>query len=109
MGEATVILALTDRRAPHRTDKADDLHKFFHPVITKSTTPPSNSERLAGWYTKAVPLGLVMTGPRQTALPSPPCPGSGRPGVVALDIQSTPEWGDFESAAEEEAFWREHA
>lgn len=42
-------------------------------------------------------------------LPSPRCPGSGLAGVEAHDIQSTPEWGDFESAAEEEAFWREHA
>jgi hypothetical protein len=57
-------IAATDRRAPHRSDRADDLARFF-------ADPEAVAEMLA-----------------------------------SAPIQNTPEWGDFESPLEEEAFWR---
>lgn len=64
-------------------------------MITQSTVPPTNAERIGAWYGKAARIGYLLTGPlpqrQPQALPSPRCPGSGRPGVVALDSETHAE------------------
>jgi hypothetical protein len=59
------LIATTDRRAPHRHDRAEALSYFFH--------------------------------------------APGVEGFIVEDMPNKPEWGDFESPLEEEAFWRIHA